>query len=146
MEVPQAAVTVIHKDGFLLYIVRAERTDDPWSGNIAFPGGFLKPGETAIEAAARECYEEVGIVPELGTSLGIFTSQINGTSVEAFLARGNIANAKVNSAEVQSILITPVADLKKENDTYIYDGRRIWGLTFRITESAIKAISGGQKA
>ncbi|MCL4314198.1 MAG: NUDIX domain-containing protein [Candidatus Thermoplasmatota archaeon] len=139
---PQAAVVAIYQNGSFLFIVRARREGDPWSGNIAFPGGFIKPHESSREAAARECYEEVGIFPEITASLGVFASNINNTSVEAFLAGGDIVKAKVNSQEVSSLLIAPVLQLTYRDDCYIYEGHRIWGLTFRITNSAIGALKG----
>ncbi|WP_334182386.1 CoA pyrophosphatase [Novosphingobium sp.] len=41
-------------------------------GQIAFPGGRLDPGETAVEGALREAHEELGIHPKdvqvIGTS------------------------------------------------------------------------------
>ena len=45
-----------------LMIVRAVRVGDPWSGQVAFPGGKAQEGEsTAVETAVRETKEEVGI-------------------------------------------------------------------------------------
>lgn len=43
------------------------------SGQIAFPGGSLDVGETAIEAALREGWEEVGVDPEQPDVLGVMT-------------------------------------------------------------------------
>lgn len=34
---------------------------DKWSGDIALPGGRLEPDETELQAAVRECQEEVGV-------------------------------------------------------------------------------------
>ena len=50
------------EDTEILFIERAERSGDPWSGHMAFPGGRLDPGDaTARGAAERETREEVGI-------------------------------------------------------------------------------------
>ncbi|MEM7347983.1 MAG: CoA pyrophosphatase [Chloroflexota bacterium] len=41
---------------------RAVRADDPWSGDMAFPGGKAESSdETIHDVAARETYEEVGL-------------------------------------------------------------------------------------
>ncbi len=62
-----AAVAVILKlnsklgDRFLL-IRRAERSGDPWSGQVAFPGGRVESDDRSFAATAtRETLEEVGI-------------------------------------------------------------------------------------
>jgi len=42
---------------------RASVPGDPWSGDLAFPGGKPEPGDgTLHDAAARETYEETGLV------------------------------------------------------------------------------------
>ena len=46
----------------LLFIERAERAGDPWSGHLAFPGGRLEADDSGPRAAAeRETREEVGL-------------------------------------------------------------------------------------
>jgi len=46
----------------LLFIQRARRQGDPWSGDMAFPGGRLQPDDVSTRAAAeRETLEETGV-------------------------------------------------------------------------------------
>jgi len=46
----------------LLLIERTNRPDDPWSGQMAFPGGRIEPSDQgALGAAIREAQEEVGL-------------------------------------------------------------------------------------
>lgn len=60
-----AAVAMILKDKSepqVLLIKRSERRTDPWSGQIALPGGKMQAGDLgAKETATRETKEEVGI-------------------------------------------------------------------------------------
>ena len=62
----QAAVATILRPGpggtEVLFILRAEKEGDPWSGHMAFPGGHREPADTDLMAtAARETREEIGI-------------------------------------------------------------------------------------
>lgn len=62
----RAAVAIITRpapeDVELLFIRRSEFDGDPWSGDIAFPGGRIDtPDEPPRRAAERETLEEVGI-------------------------------------------------------------------------------------
>ncbi|KAI9287268.1 hypothetical protein BC943DRAFT_266123, partial [Umbelopsis sp. AD052] len=45
----------------LLFMQRATRTGDRWSGHVAFPGGKNEKDETDIETVVRETWEEVGL-------------------------------------------------------------------------------------
>ncbi|CAM9988882.1 unnamed protein product [Hapterophycus canaliculatus] len=45
----------------MLVIKRATSLRDKWSGHIALPGGRQEIGETELQAAVRECREEVGL-------------------------------------------------------------------------------------
>lgn len=50
----------------MLFIERAAHESDPWSGNLAFPGGKVELGEEPRQAAERETLEEIGL--DLGTA------------------------------------------------------------------------------
>lgn len=62
----QAAVAVILRDGAsgtdALFIRRAERPGDIWSGHMAFPGGHRETQDRDLqETAVRETREEIGL-------------------------------------------------------------------------------------
>lgn len=65
-----AAVTERERPGFLLIHRPSNMRSHP--GQVAFPGGKIDPGETPVEAALREAWEELGIherdVQVIGTS------------------------------------------------------------------------------
>lgn len=54
-----AAGLILHPDGRLLLGQRPE--GKPWAGWWELPGGKLEPGETVLQALARELHEELGI-------------------------------------------------------------------------------------
>ena len=62
-----AAVAMILRDRVeggaeALFIKRSERDDDPWSGQMALPGGRREPDDHSLEhTARRETHEEVGL-------------------------------------------------------------------------------------
>lgn len=62
----EAAVAAIIKPGLLhtevLFILRASKPGDPWSGQMAFPGGHRELSDTSLRATAeRETWEEIGL-------------------------------------------------------------------------------------
>jgi 8-oxo-dGTP pyrophosphatase MutT (NUDIX family) len=60
-----AAVAMILRQGRngleVLFIERASDDRDPWSGDLAFPGGKVEVGEEPRQTAERETQEEIGI-------------------------------------------------------------------------------------
>ncbi|SHJ45682.1 ADP-ribose pyrophosphatase YjhB, NUDIX family [Malonomonas rubra DSM 5091] len=55
----------------VLFIRRAEYDGDPWSGDIAFPGGGIEAQDANAQAAAeRETREEIGLRLQRNTYLG----------------------------------------------------------------------------
>lgn len=57
--VPVAAGMIVRPDGKVLLGQRPE--GKPWAGWWELPGGKLEPGETPLQALARELHEELGI-------------------------------------------------------------------------------------
>jgi 8-oxo-dGTP diphosphatase len=56
-----AAFAVIERDGRIA-LVEVER---PWGLALDLPGGGIDPGESALQAAVRECGEEAGLAVSL---------------------------------------------------------------------------------
>lgn len=80
------------------------------SGQVAFPGGRLDPGETAVEAALREAFEEVGLAVDRIRPLGLSDSYETGTGFRVTPVVAMIEppfDLVLNPAEVTDAFETP---------------------------------------
>jgi len=148
-----AAVAIIIdvQSASVLLIKRVEREGDPWSGQIAFPGGHRSNADrTLLDTAIRESHEEVGIDLRQHQFLGMLptvpthTRRMEVTPFVFQLSREIRLNPNDEVAQAfwaflsQFIKITPTesevrADGKRLSVvSYIYHGHIIWGLTLRI--------------
>ena len=59
MQPKLGAIAVVHKGGRFLLV---KRKKEPNANTWGFPGGHVELGETALDAAARELFEETGVV------------------------------------------------------------------------------------
>lgn len=62
--------TIVDNDSRVLFI---KRMKEPFEGKMVFPGGFIKKGETAEDAAKREVKEETLLDVELDNILGVYS-------------------------------------------------------------------------
>jgi 8-oxo-dGTP pyrophosphatase MutT (NUDIX family) len=157
----RAAVALILRESArgleILFIRRAEHPQDPWSGQMAFPGGRAEPGEEDLRATAvRETAEEIGVDLETSAEcLGILDevramARLRPVSMTiqpfVFRLRGEIAPAL--GEEVRSLHWIPLDDLlaaeRRSVMDYAQEGTTvqfpclrvedvvIWGLTYRM--------------
>lgn len=145
-----------------LLIKRAERTGDPWSGQVAFPGGKMQGGDgSVLHTAIRETLEEVGVDlarnAEFLGYLGSFRTHVGSMgvvpSVFKLKARVKVTpNEEVSDFKwvaFESFLERGSAstfsfearDARLEMPAYRVEGYVIWGLTFRIIESLLEGLS-----
>ena len=154
-----AAVAMILRHGQrgleLLFIQRSMFENDPWSGNVAFPGGKVKQEEEPRQAAERETAEEIGLDLNNGLYLGqmpvvhgsylpvqvsCFVYWMNGSPVELLL-NGEVHDtywAGLDELENrEQHLIAPVRFRGKELEVpairLSWPGSPVlWGLTYRL--------------
>jgi 8-oxo-dGTP pyrophosphatase MutT (NUDIX family) len=150
-----AAVAVIidpkEQGGAILLIHRIEREGDRWSGQIAFPGGHrVSSDRNLLETAIRETAEEVGVFllqHEMLGALPLVMSRSGDVNVAPFVFQLKAGIEIQPNAEVADAFWLALADIVNSEiiqsevctrgrrlvtDSYIYKGRVIWGLTFRI--------------
>ncbi len=117
---PEAAVLIpiFDKDGVAqVLLTQRSQSMKRHSGQISFPGGKIDEGETVVDAAIRETYEEVGIPVEDIEIIGKL-DDFNTTHyiVTPVLAKINPEKVFINSPqEVVEILFVPLSDLKGDN-------------------------------
>ena len=73
-------VPIIQREaGPTVLLTRRADTLNSHTGQVAFPGGRIDPGEGVVEAALREAWEEVGLEPERVRPLGLSDGYETGT-------------------------------------------------------------------
>ena len=137
----------------LLLVKRAVISGDPWSGDMAFPGG--KKGvqdKDIIDTVTREVLEETSIDVRKSCYLGMMphvdsTVRQNISVVPLVFVLEKTLEVKINE-ELSSYQWTEFDKLKwrrgrslvKENDVPVFDvdDERVWGLTYLMLEKLLK--------
>ena len=157
----RAAVALIFRAGEsrapeLLFIKRADYPADPWSGQVAFPGGREEAGDANLaDTALRETREETGIdLRNDGTVIGTLDDlRPQTTGLPAIIVRPYVvllkrADSLLLSDEVALAFWVPLEELRQAGswrDTSVFargiqltarafhhEGHVIWGMTERI--------------
>lgn len=163
----QAAVAlVVAPDPLsILFIRRAVRAGDPWSGQMALPGGRASPGDADLkETAMRETREEVAIALGGGRYLGQLddvaprTPDLPPLMVRPFVfVLPRRVSPRPCSQEVEQALWLPVADFVRpgvyravsltiKGTVRVFPGYRVgsdtvWGMTERIITSLFRSLN-----
>lgn len=155
----RAAVAMILRQGQrgleLLFIQRSMFENDPWSGNVAFPGGKVQQGEEPRQAAERETGEEIGLDLHSGLYLGqmpmvrgsllpvqvsCFVYWMNGSPVELVL-NGEVHNTYwAGLDELDNREQHLIASVRFRGEEFEVPAIRLswpgspvlWGLTYRL--------------
>jgi len=159
-----ASVAVIFRDAQddeeVLLIRRAEREGDPWSGQVAFPGGMVSAADRSFEdTAMREAAEEVGV--DLSGGAAIFRGYMRDLRartkevvvVPAVFKLVSLSSLKPNqevascewaslgelaSEEARSSYLIPRSGGQIPFPCIVHRGLVIWGLTERILSGIIR--------
>ena len=141
-----------------LFIRRAERAGDPWSGQIGLPGGRRETEDAdRLDTAVRETEEEVGVALTRGSLLGPLddlhprTPSLPPVVISPYVFGLERRPETRLSEEVAGVLWIPLADLLRRESTaqvpvmgrqldvpcYRVEETVIWGLTYRIIRSLL---------
>ena len=155
----------------ILMIKRADRIGDPWSGQMAFPGGRMDPGDRhGYAVAVRETHEEVGLLlTEADICIGRL-SDLNarphkgafGMAVSPFVFRldrqvkfrPNYEVAETVWVPLEFLLDTANREtmvwerkgLRIPMPCYLYEDRRIWGLSLMMLDELMDLAEGSNPA
>ncbi|HKK27971.1 MAG TPA: CoA pyrophosphatase [Gemmatimonadota bacterium] len=150
-----------------LFVRRAEVEGDPWSGHMALPGGrHSPPDEDLAVTALRELREETSLDPGRDALLGRLdeihprSRRLPSIAVTPFVGWTEPEVTVVENAELAGHVWVPVRTLRAPEHrstlrlerrgavrvfpTVEYEGRTIWGLTFRIVQEFLEVLDGGE--
>lgn len=166
-----AAVAVLLREGAegleTLFIRRADRASDPWSGQVAFPGGRRHPEDAELlDTAIREAREEIGVDLAGFERLGVLddvhprTPVLPPVFVRPFVfalsSSGRPALSLSDEAQaafwlplrrlaepgvLRDVTIT-VGGAERRFPAYVLGGEVIWGMTERILTPFFELVSG----
>ncbi len=168
--VRKAAVALIFRAGEdgapeILFIKRAEYPGDPWSGQVAFPGGREELGDASLaDTATRETREETGIdLARDGTFIGTLddlrprVTRLPDVIVRPYVVLLERYEPLILSHEVSLAFWIPLRALNHPEswrDTQIlargiqinarafhHEGHVIWGMTERIIGQLLGLLS-----
>lgn len=143
-------------DAEVLLMKRVERASDPWSGQMAFPGGRFEPKDSdLLETAIRETREEVGVhMPDHARLIGRLDDLRTHTGDMLVRPYVFVLSAPVvltPNVEVDELHWAPLGAIARgERETqftwtreggpsmrfpgYDVGGRVVWGLTHRMLQ------------
>ncbi len=154
-----AAVTLLlklaDKDLRILFVKRVESPVDPWSGQMAFPGGKRDAADRSLkQTVVRETLEETNIDLDRCRFLGVMEPQKSTARPEMKVVPFVILLEyepviKLNEELEKSVWISP-EELVRHRSTvkfsfgefpaYVVGNIVIWGLTYRILEAFLNSI------
>ncbi|GLK47920.1 coenzyme A pyrophosphatase [Brevundimonas intermedia] len=157
---------VARPEGATVLLTRRADTLVRHTGQIAFPGGRLDPGENAVQAALREADEEVALNPAKVEVLGLSDAYETGTGFLVTPVIGWLHEAPVTTPspdEVAEVFETPWDFLmdaaNHRQDFYDMDEglrrwfwampwgeRYIWGVTAGILKGLHARLYGDEPA
>ncbi len=155
-DAPSAAVALILRtwggELQILLIQRVDREGDPWSGQIALPGGMRNADDASLsQTARRETLEEVSIDVEesclfLGRLSEVRPANLPQIHVFPFVYSLQTETPVMAGQEVKGAFWSSLKEIRRSEGSrkvkvrnhellvpsFLHEDRIIWGLTYRI--------------
>lgn len=157
---PSSVLLLLFEENKVLKICLIKRpvTMKYHAGQVAFPGGRIEQGESALETALRETWEEIGITHDQIEVLGQLSElfvDVSGFLIQPFVGWLKYAPVFfINRSEVDKIILFPLLEFRNkleetELDTatgkllipcFNFEGDIIWGATAMILSEFYDAL------
>ncbi len=155
---------IARPEGAAVLMTRRSDSLASHTGQIAFPGGRLDSGETAVQAALREAWEEVALDPAVVEVLGLGDAYETGTGFLVTPVVGWLSESphtRPSPDEVAEVFEVPwdflMDPANHRRDSYQREGeprrwfwampweqRYIWGVTAGIVRALRARLYGGE--
>jgi 8-oxo-dGTP pyrophosphatase MutT (NUDIX family) len=155
-----AAVALLLKpkrnDFDLLLVKRVENPSDPWSGQMALPGGKREAKDMSLkDTVMRETLEETGITLGKCCFLGVLDA-VRSEPKPVFkilpfvvLLEGE-PKLELNRAELETFIWVPYEEVVQSKGAvefsfgkvpaYVFADAIVWGLTYKILSAFVEAV------
>ncbi|HET6949178.1 MAG TPA: NUDIX domain-containing protein [Acidimicrobiales bacterium] len=162
---PAAVLAPVYDDGGDAVVILTRRT---WGlrihrGEVSFPGGRVEPGESPVDGARREAYEEIGLDPRTVEVIGeldhLTTVSARSLVVPYVGVLPGRPETRPNPHEVEAVLHVPLhelldpANFREERWTFpggheqpitFFElvGDTVWGATAALLRQLLGIVTG----
>lgn len=108
-----ATTTLLVRNGRIILIEDKKTENDRWLWNC--PGGMIEEGETSEQVAARECEEEVGLIPKKLEKFATINTDFPDTYVDYYIGTDLKHGQKADWVE------EPIGRIKEHTWSELYE-------------------------
>jgi 8-oxo-dGTP diphosphatase len=160
-----AAVALLLKprrnDFDVLLVKRVKNPSDPWSGQMALPGGKRESKDASLkDTVMRETLEEIGITLNrcrfLGALYAVRSEPKPDFKILPFVVLlDDEPKLKLNKGELETFMWVPYEEVVRSRGmaefsfgkvpAYILADAIVWGVTYKILSQFVRAVEASQK-